>query len=68
MSVIILFAVFGIIVVASMSYVDEAAQPTSTKRGLVPGPLAGVDFAGLCGGKITTLVVVLVGGGLIVIP
>jgi hypothetical protein len=39
MSVIILFVVFGIIVVAIMSYVDDAAQTNSTKRGLVPGPL-----------------------------
>ena len=51
-----------------MSYVDDATQATSTKRGLVPGPLPGRDIAGLGGGKVPTLVVVLVVGGLIVIP
>ena len=51
-----------------MSYVDDAAQATSTKRGLGPGPLPGGDIAGLGAGKIPTLVVVLVVGGLIVIP
>jgi hypothetical protein len=46
-AVILLFLVFGIIIVVSMSYVDNAAQTTSTKRGLVTGPLPDGDMASM---------------------